>query len=438
MEHWSEKLTIKEGILYRLNYEYQDKYVNRAVEHSQNLSDYVDRYVALFDRTRTQAANPLKAVEAYKNIVDNLYGARVAATAAKESAWEAYYKVYPNGPNAKSLLDSAAEMSESSAAQLDLAQVLKDPLSLTLSTLHTHQHSVQNLKSSLNSTGIKDNQINVKLREFQTSATLLEDSIQSIKSNHQSLLDSIQQSETLINDYKLGISNNLQPQLSSLKHEGDSKISLASEKLTEAQSNIKKADAKLISLSHASQKRQLEFSTWNKTLSKKLKILKDKITEARNTAEGIRVSLKSSENKKCIRSFMSSAIQPSTINNIIITMALTHHKTEGALFYLPSSVNDDFLAIELFDSKIRFLWNVGGGKGVITHPEEITYGDPQNDESWYRIEAERTRNVGKLIVRKHATSGRSLPIYNSTNLEFSRFVMIVFWLELFGHNLNRY
>ncbi|XP_015124906.1 laminin subunit alpha-1, partial [Diachasma alloeum] len=421
LDHWTEKLTIKEGILYRLNYEYQEKYVTKAVEHSQNLSDYVDRYVALFDRTRTQAANPLKAVEAYKHIVENLQGARVAAAAANESAYEAYYKVYPKGSSGKSLLDAAAEMSESSAGQLDLAQALKSPLASILSTLETHQHSVQDLKSSLNSTGIKDNQINIKLRELQSSATHLEDSIQSIKSTHQSLLDSIQQSETLINDYKLGIQNNLLPQLSSLKHEGDSKISLASEQITEAQSNVKKADAKLISLTHASQRGQQEFSKWNKTLSEKLKNLKDKIAEARNTAEGIRVSLKSSENKKCMRSFRSPSIQPSSTNNIVITLALIHHKTEGALFYLPSSVNDDFLAIELFDSKIRFLWNVGGGTGVIVHPEELSYGDPQNDESWYRIEAERLRNVGRLTVRRQVGPGGSVPISNSTNPQFSRF-----------------
>lgn len=43
---WTEKLNVKEEILYRLNYEYEDKYVIRAVEHAQNLSDYVDQYVS--------------------------------------------------------------------------------------------------------------------------------------------------------------------------------------------------------------------------------------------------------------------------------------------------------------------------------------------------------------------------------------------------------
>lgn len=46
LDFWTEKLDEKEKLLYRLNYEYEDKYVIRAVEHAQNLSDYVDQYVS--------------------------------------------------------------------------------------------------------------------------------------------------------------------------------------------------------------------------------------------------------------------------------------------------------------------------------------------------------------------------------------------------------
>lgn len=57
--------------------------------------------------------------------------------------------------------------------------------------------------------------------------------------------------------------------------------------MTEAQGNIKKTDAKLISLATASALRQIEFDRWNDTLAVKLQKLKDKIAEARNTAEGV-------------------------------------------------------------------------------------------------------------------------------------------------------
>lgn len=55
------------------------------------------------------------------------------------------------------------------------------------------------------------------------------------------------------------------------------------------------------------------------------------------------------------------------------------------LFYL----QDDFIALEIVDKKVRFVWNVGGGTGILVHPEVIENGDLRNDTSWYRIEAER-------------------------------------------------
>lgn len=60
--------------------------------------------------------------------------------------------------------------------------------------------------------------------------------------------------------------------------------------VTEAQNNIKRADEKLLSLANASAKRQMEFEKWNGTLAEKLQNLKDKIKEAKNTADGVIIS----------------------------------------------------------------------------------------------------------------------------------------------------
>jgi len=100
------------------------------------------------------------------------------------------------------------------------------------------------------------------------------------------------------------------------------------------------------------------------------------------------------------------------MTSIVITFALPTAHKEGSLFYLPSGINvrtitilikikiryqvlmwdvlqDDFIALEIVDRKVRFLWNVGGGTGVVTHPEILESGDLQKDRFWYRIEAER-------------------------------------------------
>lgn len=64
----------------------------------------------------------------------------------------------------------------------------------------------------------------------------------------------------------------------------------------------------------------------------------------------------------------------------------------------------------MVNRKIRFVWDVGGGIGEITHPMHIqTASDLNNDQHWYRIEAERIHNLGKLLIRPEVVpSGSSL------------------------------
>ncbi|XP_036145001.1 laminin subunit alpha-1 isoform X3 [Monomorium pharaonis] len=418
---WTEKLNMKEELLYRLNYEYDEKYVVPAVQHAKNLSSYADQYVSLFAETRDIAASPLKASQAYKNIVDGLQAARTTTLAAKEILEDIHKKAFPSSGQ-KSLLDNAKEVLAKSSQQWELAKEHGKLVRNANAELEAQKQAVLVLKNTLNSTGIKDNEINVKLRELQSNSKKLHEDLLDILENNDDVANSVKNTQRLIDDYKQGITDRLKPKLHELKHEGDSKIGLASEKLSEALSNIKKADAKLISLSNAAMRRKAVFDKWNDTLASKLQNLKDKIAEARNTADGIRVSLRSVEGKECIRSYRPATLQPSSTTSIVITFALPTAHKDGSLFYLPSGINDDFVALEIVDKKVRFLWNVGGGTGILTHPEILESGDLQNDRFWYRIEAERTRHTGKLNVHKQSsTSGKYLPVINMTNSEYGRF-----------------
>ncbi|XP_043600424.1 laminin subunit alpha-1 isoform X4 [Bombus pyrosoma] len=422
LTYWFDKLSMKEELLYRLNYEYNDTYVIPAIAHVKNLSIYVDQYVSLFSETKNIAASPLKASQAYKIIVDNIRTANITATAAKDISEDTYNKIFPDGPKSKSLLDSAKEILLASSKQQNSANRHGKLVQNASDGLELQKEAVNILKNTLNSTGIRDNQINIKLQTLQDDSEKLRENVKNILNDNEKVLESIKTSQKLIGDYKEGIANILKPKLYDLKREGDSEISLASEKLTEALSNMRKADAKLISLSNAAVKRKNEFDKWNDTLTTKLQNLKDKIAEARNTADGIRVSLKSAEGKECSRSYRPPTLQPSSMNTIIMTFALPKGKKEGPLFYLPSSINDDFLALEIIDRRVRFMWNVGGGTGILTHPEVIQSGDLLDDRFWYRIEAERVRHLGKLYVRKQAsTTKEHPPIKNSTDSEYGRF-----------------
>ncbi|XP_029679159.1 laminin subunit alpha-1-like [Formica exsecta] len=417
----TQELTMKEEHQYQLNYEYAKKYVAPAVQHAKNLSNYVDQYVSLFAETRDIAASPLKASQAYKNIVDGLRAAKVTAMAAKEITEEVHGKAFPSSGQ-KSLLNNAKEVLAKSSQQWKTAKEHDKLIKNANAELEAQKQAVLVLKNTLNSTGINDNEINVKLRELQSNSKKLHEDLLNILEENDEVTKSVSDTQRLIDDYKHGIADRLKPKLQDLKREGDSKISLASEKLSEAMSNIKTADAKLISLSNAAMKRKAVFDKWNDTLATKLQNLKDKIAEARNTADGIRVSLRSVEDKECIRSYRPTMLQPSATTSIVMTFALPTARKEGSLFYLPSGINDDFVALEIVDRRVRFLWNVGGGTGILTHPEILESGDLQNDRFWYRIEAERTRHTGKLSVhRQTSTSGKYLPVINSTNPEYGRF-----------------
>ncbi|XP_011501171.1 PREDICTED: laminin subunit alpha-1 [Ceratosolen solmsi marchali] len=395
---------------------------NETIIHAQSLSDYVDQYVGLFSETRAQAANPLKASQAYKNIVQGLIEAKQTANSANKIIDDVTKMVYSNGPNSNLLPDIAFGVEIRSSEQLEMTKNYDRPITQAKNQLENQKQSVSELKYSLNTTGNKDNQINVKLRELQSGSRNLQTRLNDILNENIETDSSIFETKQLIERYQQGIKEILNPKFLELKREGDSKISLASEKLAEAQSNIKWADAKLTSLALASIKRQTEFDKWNGTLASKLQILKDKINEARNTADGIRISVKSAEGKKCIRSYRIKDIQPSSITTLMMTISIPHNEKEGILFYLASIINDDYVALEMFERKIRFIWNIGGGTGIITHPEILKGGNPEDDTLWYRINAERIKHIGKLSVSKQLTkSNEYSPVSNKTSSEFGRF-----------------
>lgn len=60
----------------------------------------------------------------------------------------------------------------------------------------------------------------------------MHEDLQDILDENDEVVESIKDTQRLIDDYKEGIADRLKPKLQELKREGDSKISLASEKCT--------------------------------------------------------------------------------------------------------------------------------------------------------------------------------------------------------------
>lgn len=89
-----------------------------------------------------------------------------------------------------------------------------------------------------------------------------------------------------------------------------------------------------------------------------------------------------------------------------------------------SCVQDDFIALEMVDRRIRFAWDVGGGPGAVTSPVTLRAPrEPGRDEVWYRVEAERTGNVGHLLVVEAVRPDGAPPpkvVFNATSAGFGR------------------
>lgn len=133
-----------------------------------------------------------------------------------------------------------------------------------------------------------------------------------------------------------------------------------------------------------------------------------------------------SKSPKCIRSYIPTSVGLSTSNTIKLAIALNSNIGTSPLLFLQGEDNK-FIAIEMVKRKIRFLWNLGGDVATITHPMEIQTRDPAYDEAWYTIEANRTMNLGSLVVRQ---MGYSIPFLNSapehgaSSPEFTRFLVV--------------
>lgn len=132
-----------------------------------------------------------------------------------------------------------------------------------------------------------------------------------------------------------------------------------------------------------------------------------------------------SQTPKCIRSYIPATFGLTTSNTIKLSIALSSTTTTTPLLFIEGD-NKKFIAIEMVKRKIRFLWNLGGNTATVTHPMEIQTRDPKYDDAWYHIEANRTMNLGSLIVRQMGHNGslmRSTTSSGATQLENTRLMV---------------
>lgn len=79
-------------------------------------------------------------------------------------------QTFPNGPKSKSLLDESKEISLASSKQWDSAEKHGKIVQNASDQLDFQKQAVNALKNTLNNTGVRDNQVNVKLQSLQNDS----------------------------------------------------------------------------------------------------------------------------------------------------------------------------------------------------------------------------------------------------------------------------
>lgn len=155
----------------------------------------------------------------------------------------------------------------------------------------------------------------------------------------------------------------------------------------------------------------------------KMDDLKRRIMAARQQVASIQLSLTSQDETKeggCVRSYDSLNLEPSFIDNIALYYATSQaSQTDSLLLFMGnvkgSKFDDNFMALEMKDRKIRFLWNTGGGESMVEHQLPIETADPSFniDEQWYKIVVDRMGKSATLSVQKVTDVSKPDPLLAS-------------------------
>ncbi|KFD56293.1 hypothetical protein M513_02748 [Trichuris suis] len=136
-------------------------------------------------------------------------------------------------------------------------------------------------------------------------------------------------------------------------------------------------------------------------LNDKLSLLREKIKEAREKAAKIKLSVKSSDSDGCFRSYVSP-LTPSIGNHLSISYRPADGVPDSLLFITQTektrTQSSEYIAVELRDRQIVFLWNIGGGDQKVTNKKQILPVARRDRDSWYSIDVERYGNAVTLNV----------------------------------------
>lgn len=394
--------------LTRLNPEYRDKYVEPCKRHADELEKQLNYLRSLFTDTENVSRYAVQAAQVYNKIILALERAEQSAKRAQAAAERAYKEAYPSEDD--SLVKRAQLAEQRSYQLLEAARDLRDNKILALQKqlagvkiiIDQLHKEITALRNDVDTFNRNMDQLPKGTRKLITETEQrISDILENLGNTHSSVDKIIEQ-----------IAREINPGVDRLREGTAAGVENLTNIIEKARLQLKDSATLLINSENLRDKVEQVKAMFELDLTD----LIHRILLARQKAASIRVSLKADRNEMCFKSYKPQ-IKPSSSNTITLHYAISDADIRNSLILFvsePSTQQNasdaDFMAIEMINRRIRFIWNCGRGPKYVDHPLEIktSYDGFKSIESWYKIEVIRVNNVVNLTVSPTLSAHKSL------------------------------
>ncbi|XP_039764528.1 laminin subunit alpha-1 [Pararge aegeria] len=392
----------KEGILYNLTPKYKEKYLDTVLKHVAVLGEKAKEYKNLFAGTRAVASAGVQAARAWAEVAERVRDAAAAADAATAAADLA--AKLSRGP--QPLLATADEEKSTSEMlkrrgtevlskadelrrQLETAQRGTDAVSLGLRALGWRERALASGAESGAASGAGNHAVpTLRLAAAQAERVF---------ASTRALYD--EAAET-----RRKVRYQLRRNLAALQRLGDTALGAAEEHVSQIRGNALRGTEVAEALAAAAAARAKEHQTAAASLNPALQALREQIQRAKHAASSISVSVTSPPGDAgvgCARAY--SAWTGPAATRAILALSFETIVHDGTLLYLPDWIQEDserFMRLVVENGRLKLRWNVGGGEGVVEHPEILQPTLDDADHTTYSLHIERVWGTVKLRVER--------------------------------------
>ncbi|OQV23620.1 Laminin subunit alpha-2 [Hypsibius exemplaris] len=408
------------GILEDLNPEYREKYFQPALDHSRELSEKADMLAELFDSAKAEAKDPMIAARVYDKIVDQVNEAENITTKVTSTVDGVFLVVFPEtdsplGVRAGEVLNKSAELEETSK------QLLEEDVFSLQEQLDEETGRLDGVNATNQRTGVELDSIAARLELLPFDLT---ERINDIQENITEVSRTASDALVIVDRISDSIAADVKPQFDGIKGVDKSTLDQAERLVQESRRDIGNLDRSVADLETTSK----SLDELHRSMAKKIQNLRDVILKAKQAASTLQVSLSPDKHGVCRRSFEPPII-PSSANTITLTYSTSAPEKSSLLMYIGNprsyALDRDFMAVEVVNGLVRFIWNVGEDTKVITHPKALLPNEPMymQQNTWYKIEISRVKHTAQLSVEPMtggALGFEPLYINGSSDAGFSR------------------